>query len=341
MFRLPAKLPLGLARVAVHLGDVSGAARGDLVGNLLPRRLFKGVYHVEHAVAVAGAEIEHENTLPLRHIVHRRDMAAREIDDVQIVAHARAVRCGIVVAEYAQILAPSGGGLGDVRHQIVRDAARVLADESARMRADGVEVPQQHNGPFAVGLCRIGEDLLAHVLRPAVGIRAAAGAGALVHGHRIVRRIHRRGRGEEDLLHAVRRHRLAEVDGRAEVVVVVPQRLLHRLPYRLETGKVEHAVKPVRIEKLIESCAVQKIHFVVFERLSGDALDAPQALRVGVDEIVHHNDRMSGVQKLHAGVAADVSGAAGNENVHKYDLLIISHYLIVTETPCSFKSRGF
>lgn len=131
------------------------------------------------------------------------------------------------------------------------------------------------------------------------------------------------------------------MDGCAEVVVVVPQRLLHRLPYRLETGKVEHAVKPVRIEKLIESCAVQKIHFVVFERLSGDALDAPQALRVGVDEIVHHNDRMSGVQKLHAGVAADVSGAAGNENVHKYDLLIISHYLIVTETPCSFKSRGF
>ena len=80
------------------------------------------------------------------------------------------------------------------------------------------------------------------------------------------------------------------MDGRAEVVVVVPQRLLHRLPYRLETGKVEHAVKPVRIEKLIECCAVQKIHFVVFERLSGDALDAPQALRVGVDEIVHHND---------------------------------------------------
>ena len=101
---------------------------------------------------------------------------------------------------------------------------------------------------------------------------------------------------------------------------------------------MEHAVKPVRIEKLIESCAVQKIHFVVFERLSGDALDAPQALRVGVDEIVHHNDRMSGVQKLYAGVAADVYG---NENVHKYDLLIVSHYLIVTETPCSFKSRGF
>ena len=114
------------------------------------------------------------------------------------------------------------------------------------------------------------------------------------------------------------------MDGCAEVVVVVPQRLLHRLPYRLETGKVEHAVKPVRIEKLIESCVVQKIHFVVFECLSGDALDAPQALRVGVDEIVHHNDRMSGVQKLYAGVAADVSGAAGNENVHKYDLLLVS-----------------
>ena len=255
------------------------------------------------------------------HIVHRRDVAAREIDDVQIVAHARAVRRGIVVAENAQLLAPSGGGLRDIRHQIVGDAARVLADESARMRADGVEVPQQHDGPARIGLRRVGEDLLAHVFRPAVGVRAAAGAGALLHGHGVVRRIHRCGRGEEDLLHAVRGHRLAEVDGCAEIVVVVAQRLLHRLPHRLEPGKVEHAVKAVRVEKLVEGRAVEKIHFAEFERLSCDALDAPQALRVGVGEIVRHNDRVSGVQKLHAGVAADVSGAAGNENVHRDDLL--------------------
>ena len=84
---------------------------------------------------------------------------------------------------------------------------------------------------------------------------------------------------------------------------------------------MEHAVKTVRVEKLVEGRAVQKIHFVKFERFSGDALDAPQALRVGVDEVVRHNDRVSGVQKLHAGVAADVSGAAGNENVHRDDLL--------------------
>jgi Lon protease-like protein len=36
-------------------------------------------------------------------IVQRREMTAREVDDVDIVAHAGAIACRVVVTEYAQV----------------------------------------------------------------------------------------------------------------------------------------------------------------------------------------------------------------------------------------------
>ena len=177
-------------------------------------------------------------------------------------------------------------------------------------------MPQHHDGPFAVRLGGVGEDLLAHILCPAVGVRAVAGPRRFVHGHGVVRRVHRRGRGEDELLDAVRRHCLAKMNGDAEVVVIVAQRLLHRLPHRLETGKMEDAVKGVCLEERVELCPVEKIGFADLDGLSGDLLHAADAFAAGVYEIVHNDDGMPCVEQLHAGVAADVAGAAGNENIH-------------------------
>ena len=101
-----------------------------LVGRL------EGVHHLEHAVALAGAEVEDALARVLRHVGDRRDVAAREVHDVDIVAHARAVRRVIVVAKDAQRRPMAVCGYR-------ADAAVCRA---ARVRADGV-VAQQHDRP--------------------------------------------------------------------------------------------------------------------------------------------------------------------------------------------------
>ena len=70
-----------------------------------------------------------------------------EIDHVDIVAYAGAIGRRIIIAEHRQPLAPADRHLRNERHQVVRYAARILADQPAFMRADRVEVAQHANAP--------------------------------------------------------------------------------------------------------------------------------------------------------------------------------------------------
>ena len=71
-------------------------------------------------------------------VAQRGDVALGEVDDVDVVAHAGAVGRVVVVAEDLQPRALADRDLGDVGHQVVRRAARVLADASrSRARRPG------------------------------------------------------------------------------------------------------------------------------------------------------------------------------------------------------------
>ena len=319
---VPAEDARTLVRAGVHGRQVARTARRDPVRHMHVVGRLEGVHHLEHAVALAGAEVEDALARVLRHVGDRRDVAAREVHDVDIVAHARAVRRVIVVAKDAQALAAADGRLRDIGHEVVRHAARVLADEAARVRADGVEVAQQHDRPARVGHDIVAQDLLADVLRPAIGIRAVAGAGRLVERHLIVAGVHRRRRGENDLPYAVVTHRLAERDRRAEVVVVVFQRHLHRLAHGLEAREMNDAVDLLLGENAVEPGAVAHVHLIKFQRPARDLFDPSARLCAAVDEIVHHDDIHALLKQLHARVAADVAHAAGHQYGHApYPLL--------------------
>ena len=54
---LPAKLTLGLGSVCVALGNVAGTAGGDLIVHLPAAGLLEGMNHVQHGVALAGAQV--------------------------------------------------------------------------------------------------------------------------------------------------------------------------------------------------------------------------------------------------------------------------------------------
>ena len=64
--RLPAQDHQRQRRVCVHAPDVTWPSRHDLVRHLPPARLLERANHVEHAVALAGAEVDREQSAGAR-----------------------------------------------------------------------------------------------------------------------------------------------------------------------------------------------------------------------------------------------------------------------------------
>ena len=241
-------------------------------------RLLERVHHVEHARALAGAQVEDahaaatavlgglafDGTQAQRlaganlaaHPVQGRHMAAGQVDHMDVVAHARAVRRVVVVAEHAHALKLAHGNLRHVGQQVVRDALRVLADKAALVRADGVEVAQQHDVPLVVADVQVGEHLLKHALRPAVGVRAVVLRAILGDRDELWLAVHRGAAGEHQVLHAVVARHVAQHQRAGDVVPVVLKRLLHAFAHGLEAGEVDDGVDVVLVEDGVERLAV-------------------------------------------------------------------------------------
>ena len=88
---------------------------------------------------------------------------------MDVIALAGAGRGRVVVAVDGESLAATDGDLLNVGHEVVRDALGVLADAAGRVRAHGVEVPQEHHLPIGLGVLKVGEDVLDEELGAAVG----------------------------------------------------------------------------------------------------------------------------------------------------------------------------
>ena len=166
----PAQLVLGLGGVGVALSDIAGAAGVDDVGDLLAAGLFKGMEHFQHAVALAGAQVADEQAAVRFQLPDGAHMAAGQVHHMDVVAHAGAVRGGVVVAEHMHLFQLADRHLGDVGHQVVGDAVGVLADEAGLVGTDGVEVAQQGHVQAGVGLADILQDALSESLGGAVGV---------------------------------------------------------------------------------------------------------------------------------------------------------------------------
>ena len=243
-------------------------------------------------------------------------MALGQVHHMDIVPDPGAVPGGVVVAEDPQLREAADGRLGDVGHEVVGDAVGGLADEAAGVGAHGVEVPQQHHGPLGVRFRGVPEDLLAHVLGPAVGVGAPAGAGVLPQGHLVVPGVDRGGGGEDDPLDPRPGHGPAQGEGGAQVVVVVGQGLLHGLAHRLQPGEMDGAGGAVLLQNLVQQGLVPHVPPDEDHLLAGDLPDPLQGYLAGVAQVVHHDGGVPRLQQLHTGVAADVPGAASDQYVH-------------------------
>ena len=100
-------------------------------------------------------------------------MAFRQIANVDVIADARAIDGRVIIAINAQSLKLSDRDLGDIRHQIVRDAVRILPEEAGWMGSDGVEVTEKGNIQRGIRMMGVFENPLDHDFGLTIRIRRA------------------------------------------------------------------------------------------------------------------------------------------------------------------------
>ena len=126
--------------------------------------------------------------------------------------------------------------------------------------------------------------------------------------------IHRGRRTEHQRMHLGAPHGFEQPQRADHVVVVVAQRLLHRLAHRLQASKVHHCAGATVGQCVVQRGSVADVALVQLHALAGQCLHPRQHLARTVAEVVQHRHWVACRQQLHAGVAADVAGTAGDQD---------------------------
>ena len=117
-------------------------------------------------------------------------------------------------------------------------------------------------------------------------------------------------------------HGFTERNGREKVVVIVFKRHRNRFADSLQPGKMNDAPDLIFFKDSVKRCPVTDIIFIENEILSRNLLDAFKRFFSGIDQIVNHDDSVTPVQKLDAGMAADKTGSSGDKNIHSFLLSV-------------------
>jgi len=96
-----------------------------------------------HRTMRTRAEIVDDTSRAAGELLERLEVALGKVDDMDVVAHARAVMSVVVGAEDREVRPLADGDLLDERHEVIGDALGILANATRRVRADRVEVAQQ------------------------------------------------------------------------------------------------------------------------------------------------------------------------------------------------------
>src|SRR5690606_8672570 len=303
--RTPTEELVDATRVAHELRRVARAARQDLRRDVEPAHAPDLVDDLAHRRALTGADVEHvERALRGVEVLQRREVRLREVEHVNVVADARAVRRRVVVPEDLGALAALEP-VEDHRHEV--EHGRVA--ELRPARAGDVEVAQRDEPqpPRAAG--RAAEPL-ADELRLAVRVDRLG--VQLLLDERDRRHAVRRGRRREhEAVHACRLHRRDEVREAADVLLVVPGRLLDRLAHLLARREVDHGPDLVLGER-----ARQDVHGLGRGHVDLDERRVADAVGTAGAEVVDHDHLLAALLQEAHHVRADVPGSAGHEDRH-------------------------
>src|SRR6266852_9117383 len=131
VLRLPAKRLFSERWVCIALGHIPRTAGDALEGNRSAARALECAHRLQHRNSAPGAQV-HRDPPPLpQHGFHRREMATREIDHMNVVTYPGTVARRIVAAEYAYLVANTRRNLSDIGHH----CSEYLADLHLSIRS--------------------------------------------------------------------------------------------------------------------------------------------------------------------------------------------------------------
>lgn len=253
-------------------------------------------------------------------------MAFCNIDNMDVVADASAINRVVIVAEYHQFRALAGGDLGNVGHEVVGCSLRVFTNQAAFVRADRIEVAQDHELILRVGPGGILKDLLDHELSTAVWTGDILADWAVLGIWDRCRAIHGSRRAQYELSDIVFVHDFKKGKSNIEVSAVVKQWLFDRFSHGFKAGEMNNGIKRVVRKKRVELFFVLEVKKMRRNMRAGDLFDPFQDFLAAISKIVDNGDGIAALDKFDDSVAADVSGAAGNEDVHvTYDTTCHKH----------------
>ena len=246
-------------------------------------------------------------------------MSVNQILDVDVITDARAVGRWVIRAEDRDRRALPRRGLEADRNQMCFRLMH-LAESPLAVTAGDVEVAQGREGEVITGgapRARIVEDhLLGRQLRPAVRVdrqprtrfldrdlicdRFAVGSG---------------GAGEDEASHLRRIGRFQKRRGRGGIVAVVGERALHGLADARERRKVHDQLDRALAQQLIDHRAIAAVGLDEMQ-VAHRRQDVDRAA-VAAREIIDDRDGVPVGQQPQDAVRADVSRAAGDEDVHE------------------------
>ena len=227
----------------------------------------------------------------------------------------------VIDAEDGQFVEFARGDAADIRHEVVGNTVRIVAQQAGFMRADGVEISQQHGAEIGMRGYVIGQDSFDHNLGPSVGAGGLQSRHFLFIGMGIVGAVYRGGGGEDQLFAAGILHGFQQGEGAVDVVAVILKRHAYALADRLVSGKVNDGVDAVTREDALENVRAA-VDAIEVGCLAGNLLDPVDDVCAGVGQIIDDDDIVTRVHELYDGVAADVSGASGDQYIHGLSLLI-------------------
>ena len=137
----------------------------------------------------------------------------------------------------------------------------------------------------------------------------------------------------------VARH-IAQHQRAGDVVPVVLQRLLHAFANRLEAGEVDDGVNVVFGEDGVKRFSVQDVLLVetqlgVVGVDTADLADAVDGDLAGIAQVVHDDHAVASLDQLDAGMAADESGTARDQDAQV--LLVFRQSFVCHESSLSFE----
>ena len=252
----------------------------------------------------------------IRQLLHGRHVTVGQIHYVDVVAHAGAVFGRVVVAKNRQRLATAYRYLGDIRHQVVRNALRIFTHVARRMGADRVEVAQQGDAPLRLRFLQIGQDLLHHQL--AFAVRALRRPGREAFNVRDFRLIAVDGGGgaKDEVFDVGRAHGGDETQGTVDVVVVILERLRNGFTDRFQTREVDHRFDGVVVKDLGHQRFIADVAFHEGGLFTAKAFNHRQHAALAVAQVVENDDVMTVLQQLHTGMTSYVTATTCYQNSH-------------------------